>query len=181
MIFYLKELSTRQKQVSEKYLNNGEDLGGEFKIFLKNLIIFLLGLTLMIVSAELIVFSAGRLALALNIPLVLIGTLGVALGTTLPEVTFGIKSALMKEKELVLGNVFGSVIINSTFILGIVALICPFKIYDLPLYVDGFIFTGLTVLIFLIFSKTKDEISRREAKFLLFFYALFVIVQLFLK
>lgn len=181
MIFYLKELSVRQKQVSEKYLNNGQDLGKEIKIFLKNLAIFLSGLALMIISAELMVFSAGRLALALNIPLVLIGTIGVALGTSLPEVTLGIKSALMKEKELVLGNVFGSIIINSTFILGIVALICPFKIYDLQLYIGGFIFTGLSVFIFLIFSKTKDEISKREAKFLLFFYALFVIVQLFLK
>ncbi|MBU1046108.1 sodium:calcium antiporter [Patescibacteria group bacterium] len=181
MIFYLRELFLRQKQVRERFLDGGEDIGEEFRIFFKNLVVFLFGLTLMILSAELMVFSAGRLALVFNIPLVLIGVLGVALGTSLPEVSFGIRSALMKEKDLVLGNVFGSVIINSTFILGIVALISPFRIYDLPLYIDGFIFTGFVVLIFLIFAKTKEEISRREAKFLLFLYALFFVVQLFLK
>jgi cation:H+ antiporter len=181
MIFYIRELSARQKEVGEKYLSNGQDLDEEFKIFLKNLVIFLSGIALMIISAELMVFSAGRLALALNIPLVLIGALGVALGTTLPEVTLGIRSALMREKELVLGNVFGSVIINSTFILGTAALISPFRIYDLPLFVDGFVFTGFVVFIFLIFAKTKGEISKAEGRFLLFLYGLFIIIQLFLK
>ncbi len=181
LVFYLRELLIRRKQVEERFLNKSEDIGAEFRIFFKNLIIFLFGLTLMILSAELMVFSAGRIALIFHIPLVLIGVLGVAIGTSLPEVSFGIRSALMKEKDMVLGNVFGSVIINSTFVLGIVALISPFRIYALPLYVDGFIFTGLVVLIFLILAKTKDEISRKEAKFLLFLYALFFVVQLFLK
>ncbi|MCX6737941.1 MAG: sodium:calcium antiporter [Candidatus Parcubacteria bacterium] len=187
MIFYLRELIIRQREVGDKYLNdkqdadNPQDIRGEFKDFFKNLTIFLTGLALIILCAELMVFSAGRLALAFNIPLVLIGILGVAIGTSLPELTLGIRSALMKENDLILGNVFGSVIINSTFILGTAALICPFRIYDLPLYVDGFIFTGFTVFIFLIFAKTRNEIDRREAKFLLFLYALFFVIQFFLK
>ncbi|MBU3964523.1 sodium:calcium antiporter [Patescibacteria group bacterium] len=181
MIFYLRELILNQRQVRERFLDGTEDIGEEFRAFFKNLIIFLSGISLMILSAELMVFSAGRLALTFHVPLVLIGVLGVALGTSLPEVSFGIRSALMKEKELVLGNVFGSVIINSTLVLGIVALISPFRVYSLPLYIDGFIFTGLVVLIFLIFAKTKNEISKKEAKFLLLLYALFFVVQFFLK
>jgi len=181
MVFYLRELFVRKKQVEEKFLSKEQMADEGFKAFFKNLVIFLLGLILLIVCAELMVFSAGRLALAFNVPLVLIGILGVALGTSLPEVSFGVRSALMREKELVLGNVFGSVIINSTLVLGIVALISPFRIYDLPLFIDGFIATGFVVLIFLIFARTKHEISKKEAKFLLFLYALFFIVQFFLK
>jgi Ca2+/Na+ antiporter len=105
----------------------------------------------------------------------------VALGTTLPELTFGIRSVMMRQKEMVLGNIFGSIAINSALILGIICLISPFRIYDFSLYLSAFIFTATIVLIFFVFSKTRNEITRKEAYVLLSCYVMFFIIQLLLK
>ena len=186
LVFYIRELTSSQRRFRKIFLSDGEEEEPkkalkQFKSFFKDLGIFLLSLGLLVASAEVIVFSASRLALQFNLPLVLIGTLGVALGTSLPELSFGIRSVLMKQKEMVLGNVFGSIAINSALVLGITCLIRPFRIYDSSLYVGAFIFTGIVVLMFLIFSKTGDKISKREGKFLLFLYFLFFVIQLLLK
>jgi len=184
LVFYVRELISAQRRFSKTFLGDKEETKEtvrEFKSFLKDSGIFLLTFGLMILSAQAIVFSATRLALQFNLSLVLIGALGVALGTSLPELSFGIRSVIMKQKEMVLGSVFGSIVVNSALVLGITCLIRPFKIYNSSLYISAFIFTGAIVLAFLIFSKTGDEVTKKEAKILLFFYVLFFIIQLWLK
>ncbi len=184
LVFYLRELVLTQKRFKKTFLGQEESEKPvkEFRLFFKHLGIFLVSTGLMLCSAWAIVFSAGRLAQTFNLPPILIGALVVALGTSLPELSFGIRSVIMKEKEMILGNIFGSIVANSTLVLGITCLISPFRIYySFPLYLSGFIFSAVVILAFLLFSKTHNEISRKEAKILLFFYALFFIVQLWLK
>jgi cation:H+ antiporter len=184
LVFYVRELVSAQRRFRKTFLGDQEEpeeTAKQLKSFFKDLGIFLLGFGFMVLGAQAIVFSASRLALQFNLPLVLIGALGVALGTSLPELSFGIRSVIMKQKEMVLGNVFGSIAINSALVLGITCLIRPFRIYNSSLYVGAFIFTGIVVLTFLIFSKTGDEITKREARFLLFLYFLFFVIQLWLK
>lgn len=184
LVFYFRELILSQRRFKKTFLDKDEESEvtvKNFKLFFKDLIIFLLSLALIISSAEAIVFFGTRLAQQFNLSLVLIGALVVALGTSLPELTFGIRSVLMKEKEMVLGNIFGSIIINSALVLGITCLINPFRIYNTSLYFIAFVFTGIIVLAFLVFSKTGDEITKKEAKILLFLYSLFFLIQLWAK
>jgi len=181
--FYLRELLSHQKKFSQVLVKR--ELQGkkqkDYKLFFRNFIKFLIGLSLLILSAQGIVFSAGRLALSLDLPLVFIGAIAVALGTSLPELSFGLRSIIMKQKQMFLGTIFGSVALNSSLILGLTCLISPFKIYNIGLYINGFIFTGLAVLFFLIFFKTGDKLTKKEAKFLLFIYILFFIIQILIK
>jgi|AntAceMinimDraft_16_1070373.scaffolds.fasta_scaffold02910_6 cation:H+ antiporter len=184
LVFYFRELILSQRRFKKTFLNKDEETEVTVKnlrLFFKDLTVFLLSFALIILSAQAIVFFGTRLAQQFNLSLVVIGALVVALGTSLPELTFGIRSVIMKEKEMVLGNIFGSIVVNSTLVLGITCLISPFRIYDPSLYLCAFIFTGVVVLMFLVFSKTGDEITKKEAKILLFLYTLFVIVQLLLK
>jgi len=181
-IFYLRDLASSQRRFSRTFLEKTKiNMAGQFKTFLKELGMFLLGFGLMVLSAEAIVFSAGRLALSLNLPLVFVGIIGVAFGTSLPELVFGVRSVAMKQKEMVLGNIFGSIAVNTTLVLGITCLLAPFRIFDASLYLSAFIFTGSVVLAFLIFSKTNNEITRKEANVLLFLYVLFIVIQFILK
>ena len=71
--------------------------------------------------------------------------------------------------------------LNSSLILGLTCLIAPFRIYNIGLYVNGFVFTCLAVLFFLIFFKTGDKLTKKEAKFLLFIYVLFFVIQVLIK
>ena len=185
--FYLRELFFHQKKFSKvlikKNLKEVESKNGEkdYQLFFKDLARFMAGFLLLIASAQGIVFSAGRLALALDLPLVFVGAIAVALGTSLPELSFGLRSIAMKQKQMLLGVIFGSVAINSSLILGLVCLISPFRVYNMGLYINGFVFTCLAVLFFLIFFKTGDKLTKKEAKFLLFLYILFFVIQVLIK
>jgi len=189
--FYLRELFFHQKKFSEVLVK--KDLEGvgckkdgkDYKLFFRYLAKFLLGFSLLILSAQGIVFSASRLASSLGLPLIFVGTIFVALGTSLPELSFGMRSIIMKQKEMFLGTIFGSVALNSSLILGLTCLISPLRVndisFDIGLYVSGFIFTCLAVLFFLIFFKTGDKLTKKEAKFLLFIYVLFFVIQVLIK
>jgi len=181
LVFYLKEFVSQERRFS-KVLNGKELSATKYdKMFFREMGIFIGSFLILVLSAQGVVFAAGRLALAFNAPLVLIGALGVALGTSLPEIAFGFRSIALKQKEMLLGTVFGSIAINSTLVLGFTCLIAPFKIYNPGLYVNGFVFTGIAVLLFLIFFLSGDRLNKREAKILLFLYFLFFIVQLFIN
>ncbi|MBZ9578484.1 sodium:calcium antiporter [Patescibacteria group bacterium] len=177
-IFYFRQLLSQEERFTRILSNSFREDRTEFKIFLKNLGIFFGGVFLLLLSAEGIVFSASRLASVLDILLVSIGTLFVALGTSLPEITFGIRSITMGYKEMIIGDVIGSVVINSTLVLGLVALICPFEVVDLSPYLIGITFTMITALFFTIFSRTHEIISRKEAVFLFLIYIVFLLFQI---
>lgn len=179
-IFYFRQLLSQEERFTRILSNSFKEDRTEFKIFLNNLGIFLGGVLLVLLSAEGIVFSSSNLASALGLPLIIIGALFVALGTSLPEITFGIRSIAMGRKEMIIGVVIGSVVINSTLVLGLVALICPFEVADLLPYLIGTAFTMITALFFTIFSRTHEIISKKEAVFLLLIYIAFVLVQVFL-
>jgi len=181
LIFYFKYLFREQKKFTKVFINKFRKDWTRFKLFLKDLGIFLGGIILLLLSAEGIVYSVSNLAKSLNLPLVTIGIFLVALGTTLPEISFGISSIIMDQKEFILGNILGSVVINSTLVLGLVALISPFEIYNFSPYLIGIIFTAVTCLFFAVFSRTGKEITKKEAFVLLAIYVLFVVSQLVIK
>lgn len=152
-----------------------------FKAFFKDLLFFLIGIFAMLFSARLIVFSALKIANIFNLSLVIVGALIIAIGTSLPEIAFGIRSILLKHKEMILGDVMGSVVVNSTLVLGITSLIYPFEIKTFSPYFVGIIFTFLVVFFFSIFAKTGYKITRKEAICLLAIYILFIFFEIFVK
>jgi len=181
LIFYFQRLIRQEERFTRIFSNKFKREWSQFKLFLRELGLFLFGVGLLLLSAEIIVRSASALAIELNFPLVLIGLLLVSLGTTLPEITFGIKSIALGHRELILGNTLGSVVVNSTLILGMVALISPFEIPNFSPYFTGIIFTLTTVLLFSLFIRTGQLVTRKEALILFSIYLLFVLAELFLK
>jgi cation:H+ antiporter len=179
LLFYFRQLLSQEERFTKVVVNSifkrNDD---KTKLFLRNLGIFVIGVSLLLASAEGIVFSATKLAEFLDVFLVSVGIIIVALGTSLPEIIFGFKSITMGREEMILGNVIGSVVINSTFILGVVALVSPFNVITLYPYVTGIIFTTITALFFMIFSRTHEAISTKEAFFLLIIYILFFWFQI---
>ena len=180
-VFYFSHLFQEQKRFSEVFISEFKKDWTQFKLFLKDGLIFLGGVCLLLLSAEGIVFSASNLAAGFNMPLVITGMFLVAIGTTLPEISFGIRSIAMGHKEMILGDILGSVVVNSTLILGLVVLISPFEIYNFSPYLIGIIFTAITCLFFAVFSRTGKVITRKEAVVLLAIYILFVVSQLVIR
>lgn len=96
-------------------------------------LIVLLTLVGLVGGSRLLVDSATDIALELGISEAFIGLSLVAIGTSLPEIVVGVRSAMRGETDLLIGNVFGSNLFNSLGLAGSVALITP----DPPLDTSG--------------------------------------------
>lgn len=91
----------------------------------KAVVITLASLLVVLASAELLISSASNLAVSLGISSSVIGATLVAIGTGLPEWTASIVAAKKGHSELVIGNVFGHIIFNSTVVAGIAGVLAP--------------------------------------------------------
>ena len=99
----------------------------------------LIGLTILVWSADVFIEGATTLADHLRVPNFLVGVVILGLGTSAPEMVVSVLAALQGSPELALGNAYGSNIMNIALVLGITALISPIIIHssivkrDLPL------------------------------------------------
>jgi len=93
-----------------------------------DIIFVILGLVFAVYGAQLLVDGGSAVAKRFNIPTLVIGSTVVAFGTSMPEFTVNINSALNGNTELALGNILGSNLFNICAILGIVCLISPLAI-----------------------------------------------------
>ena len=117
-------------------------------IFL-NILFLIIGMALLIKGADFFVSGASAIAKRLRVPSLFIGLTIVALGTSLPELSVSIVSAISKSVDLSVGNVVGSNMFNMLFALGIVAMFAPVKLssstkkIDLPFMIAV---TGLLMI-----------------------------------
>lgn len=86
------------------------------------------GLVILVLGAESLVRGASSLAAKLRISALVIGLTVVSFGTSAPELTVNIVSAMQGSPDLAVANVIGSNIVNILFILGICAIIVPLTV-----------------------------------------------------
>lgn len=79
------------------------------------------GLGGVVYSADLLVNSASSFATGMGVSQALVGSLAVAVGTSVPELVVSIKAALKKEPDIALGNILGSNVFNILAVGGAVA------------------------------------------------------------
>ena len=83
------------------------------------------GFVLLIKGADWFVEGSSSVAKLLKVPTIVIGLTVVALGTSLPEASVSISSALAGKNAMAISNVVGSNIFNTLVVLGASALIVP--------------------------------------------------------
>jgi len=159
---------------------------------LLSIILLIIGLVLLTKGADLFVDGASSLARKFHIPQIIIGLTIVAMGTSAPEASISIASALKGSAGVAIGNVLGSNIANILLILGLTSVICNLKIqrnsiiYEMPfllaittlLGVMGYYFGTLNrlcgvvfLVLFLVFfgylfkiAKTTEQPQEEEIK-----------------
>ncbi len=181
LIFYMSLVLRKNTKLTRVLTIKFHRDVSQFKTLLRDLGVFFGGIALLLLSAQGIVWSSSSFAQLIGVPLVFIGALIVALGTNLPEIVFGIKAVMAKHEQMVLGNLMGSVVVNSTLVLGLTCLIHPLKVPNVSPYLIGIVWTIVGALIFYWFAASKESISRKEAVFLIELYVLFIIVQLIFR
>ncbi|EOW6758008.1 calcium/sodium antiporter [Cronobacter malonaticus] len=87
--------------------------------------LLIIGLLLVVYSADRLVFAASLLCRSLGVPPLLIGITVVGIGTSLPEIMVSVAAALHGEPSLAVGTAIGSNITNILLIAGLTALLRP--------------------------------------------------------
>lgn len=145
-------------------------------------ILFIVFLALLFFSAHFVVRYASALAIDLALPAILIGLFLIALGTSLPELAFESRAALMGHSEMALGDLMGSVVANSTLVLGIAALIYPLIITTyFMLFLISAIFMMVFIFLFSTFIHSGSKLYIMEGIALLLLYIVFIFIELFSK
>jgi len=155
---------------------SGDPLAGEFSEEIphnisarKGLIWLIVGLFLLVVSAEILVWGAVKIARAFGVSDLIIGLTIVAIGTSLPELAASVMSAIRNEHDLIIGNIIGSNMFNLLAVIGIAGIISPGEFPADALSRDMPIMLGLTIILLLMAFGIRGEarISRYEGALLL--------------
>lgn len=137
-------------------------------IFL-NILFLIIGMVLLIKGADFFVSGASAIAKRFKIAPMFIGLSVVALGTSLPELSVSIASAIKGSVDMSVGNIVGSNMMNLLLILGIIALIKPVPVNKSSKKIDFPFLIATTILLLLFCADTilnggqSNIISRSES------------------
>jgi cation:H+ antiporter len=124
------------------------------------------GLALIVGGADLLVSGAIDLARKFGLSETVIGLTIVAVGTSLPELTASMASALKGRSDVAIGNIIGSNIFNILGILGITAIVVPVAVPPDFAWRDMGAM-GLSAGLLILFAFTGGRIQRWEGAVLL--------------
>jgi cation:H+ antiporter len=119
------------------------------------------GLFILVIGAESLVKGASRMAAAVGVSPLIIGLTVVATGTSALELSVSIKSQLLEQPGIAIGNVIGSNIFNILFILGLSAIVSPLLVAQRLIRLDVPLMIGVSLACLPIFF-TGNRISRWE-------------------
>ncbi|MGC9363025.1 MAG: calcium/sodium antiporter [Fidelibacterota bacterium] len=145
---------------------------------LKNMLYSIFGIGGLVIGGQLTVRGAIGLARAFGISEVVIGLTVVAIGTSLPELFTSVLAVIKGEDEISIGNIIGSNLFNTAFVLGVVPMIRPLGIYPGVIRFENVLMLFVTVL-FSVFLFVGRRLSRLEGLILLFIYGLFILNIMF--
>lgn len=142
-----------------------------FKIFFW----LLIGGSALYFGSSWLVDGAKEIALNLGVSEGVIGATVIAVGTSIPELSASIIAALKGEKAISLGNLIGSNIFNIGSVIGLTAIITPIKAVELDMMTNVYWMLGIIALLIpLVFTPKKFEISRMKGLLLLAIYIAFI-------
>lgn len=127
------------------------------------------GLALLVWSADRFVEGSATAARYFGMPPLLIGMVVVGFGTSAPEMLVSALAAAQGNPGIALGNAYGSNITNIALILGVTALISPIAVHSRVLRKELPILSLVTLLA--AWQLRDDQVSRLDAGVLLVVFA----------
>lgn len=140
-------------------------------------VVLILGVLIMAVCSWQLVQIAVRIAAVWGVSWFWMGLLLIAFGTTLPELLLISFSRKKHKASLALPDLLSSVVMNSTVILGIVALITPIIIKESIQRGLSGMFLVIILGLFWLFTKSKKKLERWEGVVLIGAYLMFIGLQ----
>lgn len=146
---------------------------------IQNILLLAAGLAMILVGANYLTEGASAIARRFGLSDLVVGLTVVAFGTSAPELSISVISALQGSGGLAIGNVVGSNIFNTLLIIGVVALCRPIRIA--PSIMTGEMPLGVlasVALVVMALSPVLDgepaELTHVDGLLLLLFFCVFM-------
>lgn len=145
-----------------------------------NILLLIGGLILILLGANGLTDGAASVAKRFRIPPIVIGLTIVAFGTSAPELTVSVSSALKGSADIAIGNVVGSNIFNTLMIVGCTALFAPIVITrntlrkEIPLCILSSIVLLICANDVFLNKAPENILNRADGLLLLCFFVIFM-------
>ena len=139
-------------------------------------ILLIVGLALITFCADMLTKGCVGVAARFNVPEFVVGLTIMAVGTSMPELTVSVMSALKGSSEMAIGNVTGSNLFNIFIVIGLCSLLRPMDITKENIRRDIPICIAVSALLWLFTSDTllglgaENKINRVEGVIFLVLY-----------
>lgn len=140
---------------------------------IKSISLLIIGLLAIIGGAHFTVYSAIEMASLIGIPISIVTILGIAIGTSLPELAVSLKAVKTGDADLAIGNIFGSNAINMLLVVGLPAFFTNLLVDEVVMNVGIYILLAASVIFFV--HGLSRRLMRWEGAMLLLFFIFFVI------
>ncbi|NOY62216.1 MAG: calcium/sodium antiporter [Gammaproteobacteria bacterium] len=171
MFFWLVRLGLKERGQSgaDPMTSEYEDEIPSHMPMAKAVMWLVIGLVCLLAASRVLVWGAVNIALEFGISDLVIGLTIVAVGTSLPELSASVMSALKNEHDIAVGNVLGSNMINLLGVLAMPGILAPGVFAEEVLTRDLPVMIGLMVAFFLMAYgfRGHGRINRLEGAILL--------------
>lgn len=172
LVYFVEKKKGLFERITDELKNNKTHL-------FEDLIKILIGIIVVFLSSRFLVEKTVYFSSLLKIPLFLVSFLILPFGTNLPEISLAIRSIFAKKSEIAFGDYLGSAAANS-FIFGFLTLLNGKRINVSRYSMITLILMLFSFFLFYLFSRSKNDISKDEARILLLTYLFFVLVEMFI-
>lgn len=145
-----------------------------------DILLLIAGIAMILMGANALVDNSSIIARKFGISEFVIGIVIIGIGTSLPEFTVSLMSAIKGKGDMAIGNIVGSNIFNTFMILGITALISPIKFEnnnirkDVPYGVVAALLLFVMALDKFILGSPVNQLSRVDGAILFILFALYI-------
>ncbi|HPF83523.1 MAG TPA: calcium/sodium antiporter [Bacilli bacterium] len=142
-----------------------------------SLITLILGIIVLVKSADIFVVKSSNLAKCLGINSLIIGLTVVAMGTSAPEASVSIIAAIKNNSSISIGNIVGSNICNMLLVLGLSSIFSSIIVKKEILKKD-YLLSIMTYIILLLIALFNNYLLLKHGILLLIFFGLYIYIIL---
>jgi Ca2+/Na+ antiporter len=136
----------------------------------------ILGTVSIFIAGNILVDQSIYFAGLLGISPSLVGLLLLSIGTNVPEIVIALRAVVQKQQGIAFGGYLGSTATNTVTFALVALLGGPFLLTSTNFFITS-ILLMIGFILFYLFARSSDSISRKEGFILLGIYVLFVLVQ----
>ena len=140
--------------------------------WIKSSLLLMLGFGMVVIGANFAIDSASNIATQFGVSQWLIGVVVIAFGTSLPELIVSISAARKGKVGMVIGNIIGSNLANTTMVIGGAAMVNTLTVNLEKYYFDIALLTIASIM--LVYITANKLYSRPAGILLLILLALFL-------